>query len=113
MEQVSTEVHNMHVAAKLFRALDDPSRLVILHHLLTGPHRVKDLVEHLSISQSTVSQHLAVLKSNGLVQVRAEGRASVYSVTNPETLTALLISAERLLAENGQIVELCPEHSAS
>lgn len=85
-------------AAQLFTALDEPSRLTILHHLLSGPHRVKDLVDHLAISQSTVSQHLAVLRRSGLVEVEAQGRASVYSVVNPQALAALLDSAKRLLA---------------
>ena len=48
-------------AACLFRALADPSRLTILRHLALGEHRVVDLVAHLGLAQSTVSQHLACL----------------------------------------------------
>lgn len=104
------EAHNMALAAQLFTALDDPSRLTILHHLLSGPHRVKDLVDHLDISQSTVSQHLGVLRRSQLVEVQVEGRSSVYSVANPQALSALLASAENLLAQSGKIVQLCPSH---
>lgn len=88
----------MVAASSLFHALSDPSRLVILQHLQWGEHRVVDLTEHLGLSQSTVSKHLARLRECGLVGFRAEGRASVYSLNHPEKVLALLTSAEELLA---------------
>ena len=61
----------------------------------------------LGLAQSTVSKHLACLRDCGLVDYRAEGRQSFYSVTRPELLD-LLRSAEGLLAATGQSVTLCP-----
>lgn len=95
-------------AACLYRAMGDPSRLVILQHLTTGEHRVVDLVAHLGLAQSTVSKHLACLKDCGLVDSRPQGRASLFSLTHPEAVLELLTAAERLLGLTGDAVTLCP-----
>ncbi len=47
------------LAAKLFRALGDPTRLSVLLALRSGERRVVDLVDELSTSQANVSAHLA------------------------------------------------------
>ncbi|HEX6150704.1 metalloregulator ArsR/SmtB family transcription factor [Nocardioides sp.] len=87
--------------AALFHALSEPSRLAILEHLFLGEHRVVDLVTHLGLAQSTVSQHLACLRDCGLVTSRAQGRSSHYSLTDPDRVEALLAEAARLLAATG------------
>ena len=93
--------------ADLFDALSDPTRLAVLQHLSLGEHRVRDLVDHLSLAQSTVSKHLACLRECGLVTVRAQGRASWFSLAEPELLADVLTSAQRLLAATGERVTLC------
>jgi DNA-binding transcriptional ArsR family regulator len=95
-------------AACLFRALGDPSRLGILRHLQLGPHRVVDLVEHLHLAQSTVSQHLACLRGCGLIEATPRGRASEYSIVHSVPVMALLASAEQVLDATGEAVVLCP-----
>lgn len=107
-EPVTTEA--MVPAADLFHSLGDPNRLIILHHLQLGEHRVVDLTAHLGLSQSTVSKHLIVLRDAGVVAVRPQGRASVYSLAHPETLVELLSAAERFLGLTGGAVTLCPLH---
>lgn len=104
------EVRETAAAAALFHALADPSRLVILHHLQLGEHRVVDLTEHLGLSQSTVSAHLACLRECGLVSSRVQGRASVHSLQNAEAVVQLLASAEHLLRLTGDAVTLCALH---
>lgn len=94
-------------AACLFRGMGDPSRMAILRHLLLGEHNVSQLTAHLGLAQSTVSKHVGCLRDCGLVDYRAEGRQSFYSLTRPE-LIDLLRSAELLLAETGDAVRLCP-----
>jgi len=94
-------------AAALFRGLADPARLSILRRLAQGEQRVVDLTGHLGLAQSTVSGHLACLRDCGLVTVRTQGRASVYSLAQPELLD-LFAAAERLLATTGSAVALCP-----
>lgn len=96
------------LAAELFHSLSDPARLSILQHLRLGEHRVRDLVAHLDLAQSTVSGHLACLKDCGLVTSRPHGRASMFSLTTEPELLAVLAAAERLLEATGYAVELCP-----
>lgn len=95
-------------AAALFKSFADPSRLVIARHLLLGEHRVADLVEHLGLAQSTVSAHIACLRDCGLLSARVRGRATHYSLAEPELTRLLLSAAESLLAATGEAVALCP-----
>ncbi|GAA3710182.1 metalloregulator ArsR/SmtB family transcription factor [Zhihengliuella alba] len=95
--------------ADLFHALSDPTRLAILQHLATGPHRVCDLVDHLGFAQSTVSKHLACLRGCGLAELRTEGRASWFSLAEPRLLADLLRGAQAMLAATGEQATLC-EH---
>ncbi len=99
-------------AACLFHGFSDRSRLAIVQHLALGEHRVVDLTAHLGLAQSTVSKHCACLLDCGVLQVRAQGRASYYSLAHPEATMSLLAAAERLLALTGDAVVLCPRHGA-
>jgi DNA-binding transcriptional ArsR family regulator len=94
-------------AVALFRSLGDPTRLAIVRRLAEGEARVVDLTRALGLAQSTVSKHLACLRDCRLINYRAEGRQSFYSLTRPE-LIDLLRSAEALLVETGEAVALCP-----
>ncbi|WP_350281607.1 metalloregulator ArsR/SmtB family transcription factor [Kribbella sp. HUAS MG21] len=105
---IAGEVSGLAVAGCLFHGFSDASRLAIVQHLALGEHRVVDLIEHLGLAQSTVSKHLACLRDCGLVESRAEGRASVYRLTHPEATMELLSAAERLLGLTGDAVALCP-----
>ncbi len=95
-------------AAQLFRALSDPGRLTILGHLMLGEHSVRDLTEHLGLSQSTVSAHLACLRGCGLVRSRPVRRTSLHSLAVTPELLALLRAAEEVLRASGSAVVLCP-----
>ncbi|MGW6503054.1 ArsR/SmtB family transcription factor [Nonomuraea angiospora] len=94
-------------AAALFHSLADETRLRIVQRLARGEARVVDLTAELGLAQSTVSKHLACLRDCHLIDYRAEGRQSFYSLTRPE-LMDLLASAEQLLAATGHAVTLCP-----
>ncbi|GIH95613.1 ArsR/SmtB family transcription factor [Planobispora siamensis] len=94
-------------AAALFHSLADETRLRIVQRLARGEARVVDLTAELALAQSTVSKHLACLRDCNLVDYRAEGRQSFYSLTRPE-LMDLLASAEQLLAATGHAVTLRP-----
>ena len=97
-------------AACLFHGFSDRSRLSIVQHLALGEHRVVDLTGHLGLAQSTVSKHLACLLDCGIVAVRPQGRASVYSLTPPGATLELLAAAEKLLGLTGDAVVLCPRY---
>ena len=65
---------------RIFHALADPSRRAIFESLARGEAAVKDLTARFDISQPAVSQHLAALKTAGLVKGRREGRLVYYRV---------------------------------
>ena len=96
--------------AALFHALAEPTRLALLQHLSTGEHRVRDLVDHMHLAQSTVSKHLACLRDCGLVAVRSEGRASWFSLTDLDHLSGVLSSADALLDAAGTSLSLRDHH---
>jgi DNA-binding transcriptional ArsR family regulator len=106
------EADALTAASCLFQGFGDRSRLAIVQHLLLGEHRVVDLTRHLGLAQSTVSKHLLCLLDCGIVTVRAQGRASVYSLAHPGVTLELLATAERLLALTGDAVTLCPTYGA-
>jgi DNA-binding transcriptional ArsR family regulator len=62
----------------VFQAISSPTRRALLDALVLGESSVSDLVASLDVTQSAVSQQLAVLKSAGLVGERAEGRFRYY-----------------------------------
>ena len=66
--------------SRIFQALADPSRRAIFESLTRGESAVMDLTARFDISQPAVSQHLAALKTAGLVQARREGRRVFYRV---------------------------------
>jgi ArsR family transcriptional regulator, cadmium/lead-responsive transcriptional repressor len=103
MIQGGPPADSLQPAATLFRSLADPARLAIVRQLVTGPARVVDLTRTLGLAQSTVSGHLACLRECGLAAAQPQGRASVWSLTQPELL-GLLAAAEAVLEAIGSAV---------
>jgi DNA-binding transcriptional ArsR family regulator len=67
--------------AAMCKALGHPARIKILKHLLKEDHCICGrIVEVLPLAQSTVSQHLKILKESGLVQGEVEGPKTCYCV---------------------------------
>lgn len=95
--------------AHLFQAFAEPTRLAILQHLASGEHRVRDLVEHMGLAQSTVSKHLGFLVECGLIASRPEGRATWYALAEPALLKILVAAAEKMLEATDRSAQLC-EH---
>lgn len=68
----------------LFRVLGDPMRLQIIHLLNDNELCVCDLTELLEAGQSTVSNHLRVLRAHRLVSTRKQGKLVFYTLAAPE-----------------------------
>lgn len=66
--------------SKYFKAFGDPSRLRILSLLAQKAMTVNEIVNEMSISQSTVSRHLAVLREAEVVDDRRDGQQVIYSL---------------------------------
>jgi ArsR family transcriptional regulator, virulence genes transcriptional regulator len=67
-------------AAQLLKALSNEQRLLVLCHLLAKPLSVGELNDRLELSQSALSQHLALLREAGLVDTRREAQSIFYSL---------------------------------
>lgn len=72
--------------SRICKALGHPARIKIMQYLKKIDHCVcQEIVDVLPLSQSTVSQHLKILKEAGLIQGEVEGPRSCYCL-NPETV---------------------------
>ncbi|WP_159015564.1 ArsR/SmtB family transcription factor [Cognatiluteimonas profundi] len=69
-------------AARLLKTLGNEKRLMILCLLVDGERSVGDLNAQLDLSQSALSQHLALLRADGLVQTRREAQTILYSLAD-------------------------------
>ncbi len=76
-------------ATALFRVLANEDRLLLLCQLSQGEKSVGELEEILDIHQPTLSQQLGVLRSEGLVNTRRDGKRIFYSVVDPKVLALL------------------------
>jgi len=77
--------HNMPAAPQLFRALADRTRLRIVNLLARGSLCVCDIQRILEQPQSSVSRHLALLRSAGLIRDRRDGMRTFYALTSWDT----------------------------
>lgn len=75
-------------AATIGRALADPKRLCVLESLADGELSVSDLSGRVGCQVPNMSQHLAVLRSAGLVTSRRDGNTIYYRLADPRVLEA-------------------------
>ena len=75
-------------AAAVARALADPKRLCVLERLALGEQSVSELSREVGCQVPNMSQHLAVLRSAGIVASRREGSTVFYRLTDPRVLDA-------------------------
>ena len=74
--------------AELCKALANSKRLELLHLLRNGEHSVAELQRATRMAQTTVSQHLAKLRSVGLVRARHSGTHVLYTLADPRIAQA-------------------------
>jgi DNA-binding transcriptional ArsR family regulator len=96
---------------RVFQALADPGRRVMMERLSQGPASVSELARPLAMSLAAVLQHVQVLEASGLVRSQKTGRTRTCSI-NPAALRSAeqWISARRALWERrldrlGEILE--------
>lgn len=75
--------------ARLFRSLSHDARIRILEELRGGERSVGELQEALGVSGSNASQHLAVLRGEGIVTSKREGTTVLYEVADPRIYNLL------------------------
>jgi len=67
-------------ASGLLKALANPHRLLIVCQLIESERSVGELADFLGVRDSTVSQHLALLRHDGIVTTRRDGQTIWYSI---------------------------------
>ena len=73
---------------RVFGALANPTRREVLDLLLHGPLRVADIAAHFDMARPSVSEHLKILRTSGLVNETKIGRNRYYAI-EPEPLHEL------------------------
>ncbi len=76
-------------ATTLLKALANEDRLLLLCQMVNGEKSVSELEQLLDIRQPTLSQQLGVLRTEGLVSTRREGKRIYYSLASPQALQIL------------------------
>lgn len=80
---------NADKVAAVLRTIANAERLLILCNLISGEQSVGELLKKSTLSQSAFSQHLSVLRAQGLVTTRKEMQTVYYSLTHTETIHLL------------------------
>ena len=88
VEQLASTDEDRQRFAAVGRALADPKRLCVLESLADGELSVGDLSTRVRCQVPNMSQHLAVLRSAGLVSTRREGSTIFYRLTDTRVLEA-------------------------
>ncbi len=76
-------------ASRLLRVLGNQQRLLVLCDLVEGERSVSSLLSKLPLSQSALSQHLAVMRDAGIVEVRREGLQAFYRLAQGPALSVM------------------------
>ncbi len=82
-------------ASRLMKVLSNPDRLLLLCQLAQGEKRVGELEELVGIEQPTLSQQLGVLRDEGLVSTRREGKNIYYQIDSPHALAVMAVLYEQ------------------
>ena len=88
-ERLSERQANALRAAKLLKAMSNPARLVILCQLADSERSVGELERAVGLSQSGISQHLAVLRREGVVASRRVRQTVLYSLASREVVAVM------------------------
>ena len=81
-------------AARLMRLFANEQRLMLMCRLSEGDCAVGDLAGYVGLSQSALSQHLAKLREEGLVDTRRDGTTIFYRIADPAVLKVIAVLAE-------------------
>lgn len=97
--QVTDMMQRVTQASALMKALAHEGRLMILCHLSAGEKTVGELERLLGQRQAAVSQQLARLRAEGLVQSRRDGKARLYSVADPRAAEVVALMYKLFCAD--------------
>lgn len=91
------ELHKLH--AEFCKFMANPKRIEILFLLGEKEMCVDELASAMVVKVPNISQHLAVMREKGVVEVRREGTKMYYTIANPKTLQACIIMREAMVEQ--------------
>ena len=83
--------HSAQEACALLKVLSNPDRLMLLCEMAQGEKTVTELQDALGITQPTLSQQLAVLRAQALVDTRREGKNIFYQLASPQAMAVMQV----------------------
>jgi len=85
---------NIEQAAVAMQAMAHPMRIKILCLLSSGELSVQDIVDAVGTTQSNISQHLAILKTCGMIGGRKDGTKMFYAIEDARILKMITLTRE-------------------
>lgn len=98
--------------ANIFKALGDENRLKILELLLDGEKCGSELLEKISLGQSTLSHHLKLMCVSGIIKSNKKGTATYYSVNSDGAKAAVELLCELTGIEKSEVSAKAETESA-
>ena len=97
MKKTLLQLEKLETGARMLRAMAHPMRIAIIE-LLTATKRlsVTEIYEKINIEQASASHHLNILKTNGVLESRREGKKIFYSLKH-EKVTEIINSLDRCM----------------
>ena len=96
--KLNAKKHKINKVSRRLKALSHPDRLKIVSLLINAEYTVQSLSKKIGIPQSTLSQHLTVLRDRDLVDYRKDGQYSHYRLRN-NNVSELYMTAMQLYYE--------------
>ena len=87
------------LVSNVFKALAHPTRIQIIKLLKEGEMCVCDILPKLDSEQSNTSQHLTIMKNQGIVESRKDGAKVIYSIKNTEVYEMLILAEALILRQ--------------
>lgn len=97
------------VHANICKVFTNPRRLEIIDLLRENEKTVNELVKLMNLPQSSVSQHLAVMREKGILEAKRHGSSVTYRISDERILKACDLMREVLLDHIGKLERIVNE----
>jgi ArsR family transcriptional regulator, virulence genes transcriptional regulator len=98
--------------ASILKTIASPRRLELIHYLgEAGPMEVRRLADHFGMPQPAISQHLAALRTAGLVEAVRSGRQVRYGLADPEIVEACELMRRVLIRRIARLGDIAASYS--
>jgi len=101
------ELYKLH--ADFCKFMSNPKRIEILFLLGEKEMCVDEIASAMEVKVPNISQHLAVMREKGVVDVRREGTKMYYAIANPKTLQACIIMRDAMVEQMEKQFEMIKE----